>query len=94
MTLTTRSRCRDCGLSILWAELADGAKRPLDSNPVAGEKGLYYLSDQKEGLPLACYVRLEDRPKYRALYAAHFCPDGPRQKILGLDSEEVHSMKK
>lgn len=87
MTLTTRSRCKECGLSILWAELADGARRPLDSNPVAGEKGLYYLSLRGEALPLACYVKIDDRAKHRSLYAAHFCPDGPRQKTFGLDSE-------
>lgn len=92
MTLA-RSRCKDCDGSILWSVLADGAKRPLDANPTAKAEGMYYLSDLHDGgLPFACYVRLDDRQKHAALYAAHACPDAPRQTTFGLE-EEATTMK-
>lgn len=63
------SKCRSCGADIIWVELKNGKKHPLDSEIVEADGNkVLYLDDITEFKKL---------PAGRKGYVSHFatCPD-------------------
>jgi hypothetical protein len=76
------SRCRSCGAPIMWATTVNGARMPLDDEPVPG--GTFVLSDPTPGAyaPTALHYSPPDDPPLPGMpepprFVSHYatCPD-------------------